>query len=800
MDGDTRIRSSAQAEAGVTPPSLSMPVTPRLTSDPSWTLVEEGFSLAREHEIESICTVANGYVGTRGALAERSSLSSPATFLAGVFETSEGLGASIALVALPDWTHLRVSVDSVPLSLEMGDILEHRRILDLQHGLLYRIWRHRDRAGRVTHLEFVRMASLHDRHLLRQSVTIRPENYGGVLTIESSIEAQDARMPRIPWLSALEAGSAVIVGTTTRGVAMAMAHHSDVRTEKGCTVDRVSEVQPDGVFERWILPAQISEVVRFTRLVAVYSSRDTKDPASAAREHLRWAQNAGGDALIAGHVRAWEDRWHAVGLEVVGDKSAQRALRVAVYHLTGAVNPNDEHSSIGARGLTGSVYKGLVFWDTEIYLLPFYTFTDPPAARALLMYRYHTLSAARNKARRLGYGGALYAWESADTGEDVTPDSAVAPDGRVVKILTGRQEDHISADIAYAVWQYWQATADEEFLVTAGVDLLIETARFWATRGCLETDGRYHIRAVIGPDEYHETVDDNAYTNVMAQWNLERAAETVEWLRMNRPNTWCAICDRLGVEPDEPASWVRLAGAMMTGFDPWSNLFEQFSGFFQLDDVDLETYRARTLPIDLVLGHERTQKSKVIKQADVVALSALLWDRFPSAVHEANFRYYEPRTAHGSSLSPAFHALVAARLGDVGLAARYFQEAADIDLAAHMGNAAGGMHMATLGGLWQAAVFGIAGITLRPHGLAIDPHLPLAWAQWSFRLQWRGRTLAITLSREPRQVTVDLQIGEPMTVEVGQSGQTVVTRMEPAHCYTARWTGSRWDEWQADRR
>ncbi|HKN86064.1 MAG TPA: glycosyl hydrolase family 65 protein [Nitrospiraceae bacterium] len=780
----------------MTPAFRLIPFTPPLTIDPHWALVEEGFSLAREHEIESICTVANGYVGTRGSLAEGTSLSSPATFLAGVFEAGDEPAASLALVALPDWTQFRVVVDRVPLSLETGDILEHRRILDLQHGLLYRTWRHRDRTGRVTYLQFVRMVSLHDRHLLLQSIMISPENYGGVLAIESSTEVQDERMPRIQWLPKLEGERAVIVGTTTRGVTMAMVDHSEVRSEEGRSVERVSEVQADGLIERWACSAHTSEVFRFTRLVAVYSSRDTKDPAGAASEHLRRAQEAGLDVHIEDHARAWEERWRATGLEVIGDETAQRALRVAAYHLISAVNPNDEYSSIGARGLTGPVYKGHVFWDTEIYLLPFYTFTDPPAARALLMYRFHTLPAAREKARRLGYRGALYAWESADTGEDVTPDSAVAPDGRVVQILTGTQEHHISADIAYAVWQYWQATADEDFFVAAGLDILIETARFWATRGRLEPDGRYHIRAVIGPDEYHETVDDNAYTNVMAQWNLERAADAMEWLRINRADAWRAISDRLHIKPDEPTSWRRLAEVMTTGFDPRSNLFEQFAGFFQLEDLDLEAYRARTLPIDIVLGHERTQKSKVIKQADVVALSALLWDRFPYVVHEANFRYYEPRTAHGSSLSPAFHALVAARLGDIRLAAQYFQQAAEVDLATHMGNAAGGMHMATLGGLWQAAVFGIAGIRLRDDGLVIDPHLPLTWKQWSFGLQWRGRKVTIALSREPGSVIVDLQTGGPMTIELGEGAEKTVTQMEPRCRYIAHWTGSRWDEWQ----
>ena len=268
-------------------------------------------------------------------------------------------------------------------------------------------------------------------------------------------------------------------------------------------------------------------------------------------------------------------------------KQAQRALRFAIYHLIAAVNPADEHVSIGARGLTGEAYRGHVFWDTEIYMLPFYVFTDPPAARALLMYRYHTLDAARRKARAHGYEGALYAWESADTGDEATPRSVVTPDGRVVTILTGEGEHHISADIAYAVWQYWRVTGDDAFMLAAGAEILVETARFWASRAQVEHDGRAHIRQVIGPDEYHEMVDDNAYTNTMAIFNLERAADTVAILQRERIADWQRLSARLGLTEKEPQTWRALAGELVTGFDPTTKLFEQFAGYFRLEEVDV---------------------------------------------------------------------------------------------------------------------------------------------------------------------------------------------------------------------
>ena len=368
----------------------------------------------------------------------------------------------------------------------------------------------------------------------------------------------------------------------------------------------------------------------------------------ASRQVERAIEDVNG--AIAEHRDAWLARWKASDLRVEGDPAAQRALRFAIYHLSSAANPDDDRVSIGARGLTGAAYKGHVFWDTDIFMLPFFILTYPEAARALVMYRYHTLSGARAKAARLGYRGALYAWESADTGEEMTPPFVVAPDGEIVRILTGEQEHHISADVAFGVWKYWEATGDERFLVDAGAEILIETARFWASRAEREEDGRYHIRGVIGPDEYHETVDDNAYTNGLAQWNLEIGEGSYEARSAQRwPEQWRALSRRLGLEAEEPRRWLQVARELYTGFDERTGLFEQFRGYFGLEDIDLAAFAPRTAPMDVLLGRERIQRSKIIKQADVVMLLHLLWERLP------------PRSARRISSTTSHAAGMAAR-------------------------------------------------------------------------------------------------------------------------------------------
>jgi kojibiose phosphorylase len=396
-----------------------------------------------------------------------------------------------------------------------------------------------------------------------------------------------------------------------------------------------------------------------------------------------------------------------------------------------------------------------VFWDTEVFVLPFYIWTHPPTARALLAYRHRTLPAARAKAARLGYAGALYAWESADTGVETTPDFVWLPDGTRLTILTGLQEHHIAADVAWAVVQYWQVTGDDEFVEDMGAEIVVETARFWASRTTLGDDGRRHVCEVIGPDEYHEGVDDNAYTNVMARWNLRAAG---------------ALCDRfpevaarLGVTPAEREQWVDVAGSLVVLFDPGTSLFEQFDGFFALENIRAVDLAPRPFTGEMVVGVDRLRRTQVVKQADVLMLGVLLPDEVGPEVQAVNYRYYEPRTSHGSSLSPAMHSLVAARVGDLDDALSYFHLAGGVDLDNRMGNAADGVHIATMGGLWQAAVFGFGGVRADGAAVRIDPRLPPAWAGLTFPIQWRGTRISVAVHPE----SMELDLDGPALVAVG---------------------------------
>jgi len=732
------------------------------TANPAWVIAEEGYDPLRESTHASRFSISNGLMGIRGGNAVnrgRRWVAPRHTYVAGLFDQPDGEASIPALVPAADWLQVRILLPCEAQLQHADEVLSHRVTLDLRRGALLSDSRLLDPHGASGRMSTLRLVSLSHRAVGLQVIRLEIEAGEVEVTLEASCEGLDLGLT----VERLDQALGVWC-TRHSGRRLAMAAAASLQIDGQ---DRPPTAA--GPFKwSWTWTSRPGQVVRFQRTVAlVRGDSQASDPGSDAQDQLGAALRLGCTGIVAAHEAAWADRWRCSNVEVEGDPAAQQALRFAAYHLNSAANPADERVSIGARALTGDDYLGHVFWDTEIYLLPFYILTWPEAARALLMYRFHTLDGARAKAARMGWRGAMYAWESADTGAEATPEHVVGPDRRIVAVLNGTQEQHITADVAYAVWQYWRTTADEAFLLDAGAEILLETGRFWASRAQPEADGRCHIRGVIGPDEYHETVDDNAYTNVMARWTLWRALELAALLQRRWPGAWARLSSSLGLDAAELAEWRHAAETMATGLDPATGLFEQFAGFFALEQIDLAGYAGRSVPIDVVLGRDRTQRSQVVKQADVVALLGLLPDEFPGAAGAANFRYYEPRCGHGSSLSTAMHGLVAARLGDSEMALGYFQRTAAIDLADTHAAIAGGVHIAALGGIWMMAVLGFAGLSLQAEAIGVNPQLPAGWRRLSFQVQWRGRHLAIRIDGGEHLLEVTLETGEPMTLIVG---------------------------------
>jgi beta-phosphoglucomutase family hydrolase len=724
----------------------------------AWQIEQEGFDPSREHAVESIFTVGNGYLGVRGALDQPLPGSQGDLFIAGIYDRKHparpyseleffggGRGdyAYSELVSAPFPFRLRLRVDGEALDVAGPHCRVHRRTLDLRQGILHAHDVFERAEERLALVRSRRCASLADRHVLLQEITVHLENYSGTVDVDASLVDPDlaANHPHLTPLPAGDGDDTVEVhlfATQASGFTICLAART---TLSGSGKDAVS----------WHVPATIGETLTFRRLVAVYTNRDTADPRRAAVEHVRRHDWDTFDAAFEAHAARWQEIWERTDVRVPGSAATEQALRFNAYHLVSAAD-HDPEVSVGARALTGRAYEGHVFWDVEIFKLPFYLYTCPDVAQALLRYRYHTLDGARRRARELGGRGACYAWESTVTGDDVTPTTMrLKTTSTDVPIFTGTQQLHVTAGVAYGIWQYWEAIRDAEFLREAGVEILLETARFWVSR-CTRGPRHYHLRGVVGPDEYHHSVNDNAYTNWMARFNLERAVEVVEWMQREFPAAAAALAERCSLAPYELNEWREVARDLFCPAPNAQGVIEQFEGFFDLEDYTLPRRERFKAPINRLFDWDRINRLQLIKQADVLMLLHLFPDSFSREVAAANYRYYEPRTDHGSSLSPGIHAAVAARLGLREEAERYWRESLWLDLSNVMSNSALGVHPACMGATWQALVFGFLGVRFTDRGPVPDAdapaRLPSKWRGVALDLCWRGRRYAVAVDRK----------------------------------------------------
>jgi alpha,alpha-trehalose phosphorylase len=721
----------------------------------SWQIEQEGFDPARERDVESLFTVANGYVGVRGALDMPLPFSQGDLFIAGIYDRKiaaqpyseeEFLEAAPddypygQIVSFPFPFRLRIELDGEVMTVGDSAWRSHRRVLDMRRGMLRGETVFEPADGRQASVHTRRCTSLADRHLLLQEIAVRLDNYSGRVDVDTSLDVAD-----------LNANHPHLIARPPRGAYDGVdvyRYTTRVSELDVCIAARTTLAGTGDARTRWRMPAAIGETLRFHRFIAVYTSRDVEDPESAAVEHLRGV-GAFEDAVSA-HEGRWRQRWQRADLTVGGSPAAEQALRFHAYHLSSAAD-RDPQVSVGGRALTGRAYEGHVFWDVEIFMLPFYLHTEPDIARSLLLYRWHTLGGARRRARDMGHRGACYAWESTVTGDDVTPrEIRLRTADKVVPIFTGTQQIHVTADVAFGVWRYWNATHDAGFLRDAGAEILIETARFWADR-CRRAGSEYHIRSVVGPDEYHHDVDDNAYTNWMARFNLEKAVWVAGYLRNEAPDAWHALGERVSLEPGELEHWADVARQLYCAGPNADGVIEQFAGFFDLADYELPKEERFRAPIDRLFDWDQINAVKLIKQADVLMLPFLFPERFSRDVLAANYRYYEPLTDHGSSLSPAVHAALAARLGLRDQALRYWQQSLSLDLNNVMGNSPLGVHPACMGATWQALVFDLLGVRCSDEDPApardAFERLPDKWQSVALQMMWRGRGHRLEVKR-----------------------------------------------------
>ena len=689
----------------------------------------------------------NGYLGIRATLEEDYTHQTRGMFCAGFYHRA-GEQETTELVNLPDVVGMQITLDGELFSLLSGTLLSSRRELRYDCGELRRelVWLSPN--GQRFAIESRRFLSARRLSCFAQQLSITPLSGPATITVTTGIDATQTNVGRqhLDEVQVRVFDRAHMQGIyATQDGAHQLTISSHCRVDDGAVTHFTAKNRRlTQCSSATVEKGQSFNLEKISWIAAwLDGSGQNNDISADGLRHLRDALGQGYDALLAESAASWITFWTRSRVEVASDSpDDQQALDFALYHLFAMTPCHDARASIAAKGLTGEGYKGHVFWDTEVFLLPFFLFTRPGVARQLLRYRWYNLPGARQKAAQYGYQGALFPWESARSGDEETPAFAAINirTGVRQRVASALAEHHLVADIAWAVVNYYQATQDGEFMAREGLDLLRETALFWMSR-TVEVNGRLELHDVIGPDEYTEHVNNNAFTNYMAHYNV---AQALAWLR-----EW-QLCDAAFESRAEDF----LARLWLPQPDE-QGVLAQDDTFMQKPSIDLTRYQARAGSQAILLDYARAEvnEMQILKQADVVMLTYMLPGCFTPQQMAANLVFYQPRTIHDSSLSKAIHGIVAARCHDAASTYRFWHEGTQIDLGDDPHSCDDGIHAAATGAIWLGAVQGFAGLRLHDGALSLDPCLPSHWHEMQFPLVWHGQPLRIRLTHDAVAVT-----------------------------------------------
>ncbi|WP_454043275.1 glycoside hydrolase family 65 protein [Cellulosimicrobium sp. Marseille-Q8652] len=764
----------------------------RFPADP-WRLVEARFSAEDLGVTETLFATANGYLGMRGNVEEGRESHAHGTFINGFHETwsihhaEEAYGfakVGQTIVNVPDAKVIRLYVDDEPLLLPVADLVDYERSLDLRDGVLRRELLWRTPSGKRVRIRSERMVSFVERHIAVMTFEVTLLDDAAPVAISSQVlnrqDGQDEYHVRSaslgegfdPRRAEQFAGRVLQPQTqwgdderlvlsyrcTNSGMTLAVAADDHLETENEWDVR--TQVDEDLAKHVFRVQAEPGRPIRLTKTVAYHTSRGvpSRELVDRCRRSLDRVRDRGVAAEMADQ-RTWlDDFWSRSDVEIEGRPEIQQAVRWNLFQLAQAT-ARAEGNGVPAKGLTGSGYSGHYFWDTEIYVLPFLTYTSPRYARNALRFRYQMLDAARRRAQELSQKGVLFPWRTIN-GEEASAYYAA-----------GTAQYHIDADVSYALVQYVRATGDTDFLRREAVDILVETARMWEDLGFWRVNGddNFHIHGVTGPDEYTTVVNDNLFTNVMARFNLRAAAFVVERMREDFPDDYAQMVDRLGLGITEPTEWVRAADHMSIPYAEGIGIHPQDSHFLEREIWDLAHTPADKRPLLLHYHPLVIYRYQVLKQADVVLALFLQGQHFTAEEKLADFEYYDPLTTGDSTLSGVVQSIIAAEVGYHELAIEYFLSSLFVDLANLHANAADGVHVASAGGTWSALVCGFGGMRDYNGELTFDPRLPQGWESLAFRLTWQGSRLKVTVL--PDAVELVVETGE--TVQVAVRGKQV---------------------------
>ncbi|AJS58101.1 glycoside hydrolase family 65 protein [Paenibacillus sp. IHBB 10380] len=749
----------------------------------NWIVADSSFSSSLLGKAEAIMSLGNGYMGLRSATEEPYVGEVRNLFVAGTFNKSNSLEVS-ELPNAADVTRLDIRVDGERLDVTPSRTANYVRTLNLKVAELTRSFIWLTSSGKEVAFTFKRFVSLDNLHLIAMNMEIESLNADVEIYVESGVNAQvtnsgvqhfyegEKRIYDKKYIELLQ--------KTVESDIDFMFHTVHRASLDGVTLeDPFMRIDRRMVMLTYKCTVTKGQKLSLQKLTTVHTSRDKEFAGmelqamcEQALSSLKVSETKGYDALLHEHALAWEQKvWGLYTLDIDSKHDFDLlAARFALYHLTVMTPAHDERMGIAAKGLSGEGYQGHSFWDTEMFILPFFIYSNPKVARSLLTYRYLGLEGARKKAQSNGYEGAMYPWEAAWPSEGEVAQEWGRVDivtGKQTKIWTGFIEQHITADIAFAVRQYYMVTGDQAFMDDHGYEIIFDTARFWVDR--LEWDEskqHYGINDVIGPDEYKEHVDNNAFTNYFAHENIQLAITYYQQLKEQNTDVFNRLNEKLQLD-EVYIAWNEAIGKLYLPQPREEDLvIPQDDMYLMKRIIDLTKYKNQTHVNTIFEDYSLEQLSdiQVSKQADLMILFYLLEDKFSQEVKIANYNYYEPKTIHDSSLSLSTHAILANDLNDTSLAYRLYRQACEIDLGPEMKSSDLGVHTASMGGIWQIIVMGFGGMRMMHGTLRMNPKLPLHWNKLEFAINWQGQRLEVIVTKNELVIKAVNQM--PVTIEV----------------------------------
>ena len=776
------------------PPSRDYPAD-------EWNVIEKAFHPEFLAQLETMLALGNGYFGMRGCPEEGGPNAENGTFINGFYETrpivygEEAYGfakTGQTICNVTDGKIIKLFVDDEPFWLPNAHLLRYDRRLNMKSGTLDREILWETPAGKQVSITSRRLVSVVNRHVAAISYRVTLLNAQAFVVISSEVVTNEPSTrsneddPRLAKAfsgrllhprTSYSKDRRIVLCHATEESRFTLTCATDNAIESSCPHSYKVAYTADFGQVAFTIEARPSCPINLTKYIVYHTSQTASAEELCGR--AEWTMDRvvaqGFRQLLASHEQYMDDFWRRSGVRIKDIREdrtkrstveIQQAIRFNLFHILQA-SARAEDTGVPAKGLTGQAYEGHYFWDTEIYLLPFLTYTSPRIARNLLTFRYKMLPQARARAQELGHRGAMFPWRTI-SGEEASAYYAA-----------GTAQYHINADIMYAVRKYVQATGDELFLRDYGAEMLVETARLWADLGFYSDakGGKFCINGVTGPDEYNAVVNNNAYTNLMAGENLRYATEVVELLRKTEPDAYNALVHKTALEPSEVKAWLRAAENMYVPYDEKLKIIPQDDNFLDREPWDFRNTPQDRYPLLLFYHPLNIYRKQVIKQADVVLAMFLLGDVFPPEMKKRNFDFYDPLTTGDSSLSSCVEAIIAAQTGDMDKAIRYGMAALLMDLADVGGNVKDGCHIASMGGTWMMLTYGFGGMRDHNGTLSFWPRrAPEENAILRFPLTYHGQMLEIEIGLD--RVEYALREGERLVIR-HETEEVELTRENP---------------------